>query len=222
MIVFKPFEDKKFKNIVFDLGNVLINVNLSLTYKKFVELGLNNIERQAFYNKFVENGLLFNFEKGLFRRPQFYDKVRFALEHNFTDEEIYKAWNELLLEIPQNRIDLLYQLKSDYKLYLLSNTNEIHLDIILHRLVNKYKRDIFSEIFTHEYYSHHLHMRKPDVNIFHYIIKHAGFNPSETLFIDDAPDNIQAANSLGIIGYLIDRETDVTSLFTSHANRPHS
>jgi putative hydrolase of the HAD superfamily len=213
MTKFTPEPNKNYKNIIFDLGNVLINVDLMLTFNKFIDFGLKIYDKQDFFGRFVNNGLLFDFEKGLFGCWQFFDKVRNELEFNFSDSEIIEAWNALLLDIPQKRIDLLYELKKSYNLYLLSNTNEIHLNTILQCMIGKYRKDIFSEIFIKEHYSHQLHLRKPDSKIFRYVLMHARLHAEETLFIDDSADNIAAANAHGINGFLLTKETEVADLF---------
>ena len=117
---------------------------------------------------------------------------------DFTLDELEDAWNKRLLDIPVSKINLLYELSHDYKMYLLSNTNDIHLSYILKYIQSNFKKDVFSEVFKFCFYSQRLNLVKPNPDIYIKVLEQDKLNPKETLFIDDSYANIQAAASMEI------------------------
>lgn len=116
------------------------------------------------------------------------------------------------MDIPHNRIEMLQQIKCNYRLFLLSNTNEIHHASFHDNIVKNYKKDIFSEIFERTYYSFEMGIKKPDKRIFEKVLTENCLKPEETLFIDDSYKHIAAAKELGIKCFFLEN-TEVSVLF---------
>jgi len=187
--------EKSIRNIIFDLGGVILNINPQLTVDAFRNLGWNDFYEADNQSLFKE--LFFNLEKGNSTPKAFRDNVRQMIVNQKDDAEIDKAWTAMILDIPADRVRYLEKLKTSYRLFLLSNTNEIH------RL--KFHRDFetdfgysFYDLFERNFYSHEMGMRKPNPQIYIQALTEANLIPEETLFIDDMEDNIEAARTLGM------------------------
>ncbi|MDD2278054.1 MAG: HAD family phosphatase [Bacteroidales bacterium] len=197
--IFSPFADKKIKNIIFDLGGVIINIDYHLTINAFKALGLQNFD--TIFNQAKQIGVFDLLDKGLIAPQEFRNEVRRITSSNLTDEQIDKAWNAMLLDFPPSRLELLRKVKSDYNTFLLSNTNAIHFEAynqILHRTFGVKNLSVF---FDREYYSHLIHMRKPDANAFELILNENNLKPEETLFIDDTMQHVEGAKKIGILAH---------------------
>ena len=118
----------------------------------------------------------------------------------------------MLLDLPKERIELISSLKENYKLFLLSNTNSIHIDYLKNRF-KKIKWDKFISLFDETYLSYQIGMRKPDLEIFEHLLVKECLNPEEVLFIDDSIQHIESANKLGINCFLLEKGVDVTTIF---------
>ena len=120
----------------------------------------------------------------------------------------------MLLDLPEKRLALLLSLKSKYKLFLLSNTNAIHIKAISNQLGNTQWKD-FCNLFDKMYLSHEIGVRKPSIEAFQFILKQQKLNPNEVLFIDDSPQHIEGAKKLGINCYhLKDRKISLLYFLT--------
>jgi HAD superfamily hydrolase (TIGR01509 family) len=186
---------KTIRNIIFDLGGVILNINPQLTVEAFRKLGWNDFYEEN--NKVLTKDLFFNLEKGSFTPEAFRDNVRRMIGIDINDAEIDAAWGAMILDIPADRVRYLEELKKSYKLYLLSNTNEIHR-IKFHR---NFKADFgysLYDLFGHNFYSHEMGMRKPNPQIYIQALTEANLVPEETLFIDDMEENIEAAMTTGM------------------------
>ena len=183
---------KTIRNIIFDLGGVILNINPQLTVDAFRELGWNDFYEEN--NKRLSKDLFFNLEKGSFSPEAFRDNVRRMIGINRNDLEIDAAWSAMILDIPADRIRYLEDLKKRYRIFLLSNTNEIHR-IKFHREFEANFGYSFYDLFEHNFYSHEMGMRKPNPEIYLKVLKETGLNPEETLFIDDMEENIGAART---------------------------
>jgi putative hydrolase of the HAD superfamily len=213
MYTFKPFNQLKFKTLIFDLGNVIIDVDFQKTIdflKKYEPVETDGI---PFYHSFLKNGFLELLETGHLSMDNYFDQIRRILKKKINEQEIHSAWNAMLLGIPKPRIDLLKLLRIDYKLILLTNTNQLHVEMINDYLYAQFKMQNFRSIFDKTYYSYLMGLRKPDAAIYKLVIQENNLNPSETLFIDDLPINIEEANKLGIQGYILKKGIDITELF---------
>jgi putative hydrolase of the HAD superfamily len=134
---------------------------------------------------------------------------------NFTDQEIDDAWNALLFDIPAERIKVIEEVKKNYKILLLSNSNEIHYDLYVRDLQLRFGYREFDELFDKAYFSFDLHLAKPDPDIYEFVMYQHKLKPEETLLIDDRPDNIEAARSLGWKTYHLQAPQRIRDIFTN-------
>lgn len=185
------------RHIIFDLGGVLLNLDFTATEKAFAELGIDNF--QEHFSKLQQTPLFNDLETGRISRTEFIAKMQGVKpDLNLTEAQITKAWNAMLLDFPIRRMQILQQLRTYYDLILLSNTNEIHEEAFNATLQAQYSIPALGAFFDRIYYSHRVGMRKPDKEIFEQILTDNEFQPEHTLFIDDSPQHIVTAKSLGI------------------------
>ena len=188
------------KNIIFDLGGVLINLNYQLTRKAFEDLGVEDFD--AFYTQHAANPLFENLEVGAIEPEAFYEALREATGLTLTNSQIETAWNAMLLDFPAERLEWLSQIKNKYNIYLFSNTNAIHYDAFINiyrKVAHQLGLDLrFEHFFKTAYYSHTLGRRKPEVTAFEAVIQDANLDPVQTLFIDDTLLNIEGAQKAGL------------------------
>jgi len=189
------------KNIIFDLGNVIINIDGDKTVNEMKVIGFEDFESS--YTLLRQSDLFNLLEKGLITPEKFYTELKTHFENHVSTATINDAWNAMLLDFPKKRIKLLQDLQSRYRLFLLSNTNVIHYQKYNGDLINQFGFEL-SSLFEKAYYSFDLGMRKPDLEIFEYVIKDSHLKPIETLFIDDAEANIESAQKLGLKTLRID------------------
>jgi len=187
--------EKSIRNIIFDLGGVILNINPQLTVDAFRNLGWKDFYEAN--NQSLCKKLFYNLEQGSSSPEVFRDNVRRKIVNQNDDAEIDKAWTAMILDIPADRVRYLEKLKTSYRIFLLSNTNEIH------RM--KFHRDFeadfgysFYDLFERNFYSHEMGLRKPDPQIYLEAMAEANLIPGETLFIDDMKENIDAALTLGM------------------------
>lgn len=184
------------KNILFDLGGVFLNIDFQLTNKAFKDLGVHRFEEM--FNQQHVNDLFELLEMGKLSESDFYDEFRKESGTNLTNEQIKNAWNALLLDFPEERIQWLEEIKGKYNIYLFSNTNQIHYDQFIIDFTKAYPEKDFNSYFIKAYYSQTLGLRKPNANSFEKIIEEQSLKPLETLFIDDTLKNIEGAKKVGL------------------------
>ena len=188
------------KNIIFDLGGVLINLDYQLTRKAFENLGVANFN--DLYTQHHANPLFEQLEVGAIEPEAFYEALRQTTGLTLTNRQIETAWNAMLLDFPAERLNWLSQIKNKYNIYLFSNTNVIHYNAFIHiyeQVAHQLGLDInFEHFFTTAYYSHTLGQRKPEVAAFEAVIRDAKLDPAQTLFIDDTLLNIEGAQKAGL------------------------
>ncbi len=202
------------KNIIFDLGNVIINIDSNRTVNAMKEMGFDNFEES--YTLLRQSDLFDFLEKGLITPEKFHIDLQAHFNNHVSAAKIDDAWNAMLLDFPKKRIKLLQNLKSKYRLFLLSNTNIIHYHKYNQDLKYQYGIELKS-LFEKVYYSFDMGMRKPDLEVFKYVIKDSNLKPIETLFVDDSAENIESANKLGLKTLFIDvsRGDDITQKLKS-------
>ena len=188
-------KSKGIKNLLIDLGGVLINLDRQRCIENFQKLGLRNVEDLLDIHN--PNGLLMQQEKGLITPAEFRDGVRKMIGKAVSDTQIDAAWNSFLVDIPTHKLDLLLKLREKYVVYLLSNTNQIHWDWTCIHLF-PYRTFKVEDYFEKTYLSFEMKMTKPEPEIFKAIIEDAGIEPKETLFIDDSQLTFNAAHTLGL------------------------
>ena len=200
---------KNIKTIIFDLGAVLININYQLTIIEFAKLGVKNVG--SFYSKEVQTNLFNELETGKISADSFLKLLQKETK-NARKNEVRNAWNAMLLTLPKERIELLKKLKQDFPIYLLSNTNSIHISEFRKKIGEK-KYQEFYNLFDKVYYSHEIGFRKPNIEAFQLILDENNLNADEVLFIDDSPQHIEGAKNLGIKTYHLKDGEEVTTLF---------
>jgi putative hydrolase of the HAD superfamily len=184
------------KNLIFDLGNVLYDIDFKKMNAAFTSIGIEGIEKHFTLNK--SHQLFLDLEMGFVNEQAFYDGVRDLVNLPLSNEQIKFAWNALLVGFRKNSIDWIKQNNTKYPTFLYSNTNQIHHDYFIAEFENKIANYSFVSLFETPYYSHEMGMRKPDPASFTYILEKEGLLPAETLFIDDNEPNILAAASVGL------------------------
>ena len=200
----------KIKNIIFDLGGVILNLDYTKTDKEFHRLGLNNFSK--LYSKKKQSKIFDDFEKGRFSAEKFIFLIKQSENLKVKDSDFINAWNAMLLEIPKERMEFIKRLKKDYNIYLLSNTNEIHIKKFEADLrKNNWLRD-FQDCFDQVYYSSNMGMRKPDYDCFNKVLEDHNLKAHETLFIDDSVQHIEGAKKVGINAYLLNKEDSILRL----------
>jgi len=186
----------KLQNIIFDLGNVIIDVEEQQSLDAIRVLGVANIVQ--LYDPARRHRLFIEFELGRISPPAFIRNLRGMAGLSVPTRALRKAWNAMLGDIPEARMSVLRQVRQYYRTFLLSNTNHYHLLAINALLRKKHGVRSFAGLFEKEYYSHMIGMRKPDPQVFELVLEDNGLLAAATLFVDDNRENIQAARQLGI------------------------
>jgi HAD superfamily hydrolase (TIGR01509 family) len=189
------------KNIIFDLGGVIINLDNQRTTDAFVALGLKNIKE--YFGHGHAAAFFKDYEVGKLTDRQFIDAIRQAGGLTATDQAIVNGWNALLLDFPPERIHLLRQLARNYRLFLFSNTNALHLAALREIYTKTFGSGSLEDLFEKTYYSHLLGLRKPDMASYEHILEENGLNGPETLFVDDAIINVEGAEQAGLKGLFL-------------------
>jgi len=184
------------KNIIFDLGGVILNLDFKKTELAFAALGIGNFNE--YYTLQTVTPIFEKLEIGEITPETFYDEFRKLVRLPLTDEQINTAWNALLIDFPPERINWLKEIKNRYNIYLLSNTNEIHYNSFSKTFKEQINSGSLDELFIKTYYSHQMGLRKPSKEIFEAILREEGLDMTETVFIDDSEANIEAAKSVGL------------------------
>jgi len=198
------------KNIIFDLGGVILNIDYGQTANAFKKIGVTNFNE--IYSQAKQGQVFDKLETGELTPEEFRDYIK-DIVPSLQFSAIDKAWNAMLLDLPVQRVDLLKELKKGYRLFLLSNTNEIHIKAFRKMIKSSYGEYILDAIFEQQYYSSEIGMRKPNADSFQYVLEQNGLEPSETLFIDDSIQHVEGASKLNIKAYHLKPEEDITRLF---------
>jgi len=188
------------RNIIFDLGGVVLNINTRLTIEALKNLGWNNASDDEELKKHKE--IFFNLEKGLTSPLTFRDQIRQLAGFKNSDRDIDDAWTAMILDIPADRVSYLENLKKHYRLFLLSNTNEIHKEKYHREFEQNYGYPFFA-LFERIHYSHEMKKRKPDPDIFLQVLEENSLVPADSLFIDDMEENVKSAEAVGMKGLYI-------------------
>lgn len=194
---------KQYNNIstlIFDLGGVIVDLDLAKCIQNFKELGLENIEQ--YLSNFGQKDFFMQFEKGQIGIPAFRNEIRKLAGIELTDAQIDKAWCSFLTQIPFEKLHLLSELKKKYHLLLLSNTNPLHIQTAVAAEFSKTGKTM-QDFFDKCYLSYEMGMVKPDVEIFEALLTDAQVKAEECLFLDDGKKNIDTAAALGIQTYWV-------------------
>ena len=196
------------KNIILDLGNVIIDIDPDETSRRLKKVF--NIEYDFFKEKMSQTFL--DYEVGLLSEREFAQALAQQAPGEISEEEVIAHWNSMLVDIPEPRLDMLEELSRSYRLYILSNTNYTHMAWVRNYLQENYGRSAFEDwgvIKAH--LSHELGARKPNRESYEKVLKMEELLPGETLFIDDHPSNIKAAQALGIQSVWHAPEKEITA-----------
>ncbi|MGB3149975.1 MAG: HAD family phosphatase [Maribacter sp.] len=196
------------RNIIFDFGDIFINLDKEAVYKEMSKFGFTALTPEL-------DTLAKQYEIGAISTGDFIS----SLERIFpkaTSKMITEAWNSIILDFPKRRLKFIEHLKREkkYKLFLLSNTNELHIDYVIKTVgMEHYKR--FKACFEEFYLSHEINLRKPNAATYQFVIDKNKLKPADTLFIDDTKENIAGAEKLGIRCWHLEvGKEDVTDLKT--------
>jgi putative hydrolase of the HAD superfamily len=184
------------KNIIFDLGGVLLDIDFAKTEQAFEALHISSFHK--FFSQENISELFEQLETGQLSPTAFYEAFRQQTKTTLTNETIQKAWNALLGKFFTERIALLKELKNNYRLFLFSNTNAIHYEAFSHIYQKQFGDKNFELHFIKTYYSHEVGYRKPYPQSFLRILEEQQLKASETLFIDDTAINIEGAGKAGL------------------------
>lgn len=201
------------KNIILDLGGVIINLDYGATRSAFIGLGMSDFDNV--YSQAQQSGFFDAFDKGAISPDEFRNEIRKHIPHTVTNEEIDHAWNAMLLDVPAGKIELLSKLKEKYNTFLLSNTNVIHVQSFSAELQRVHGTPDFTPYFKKWYYSCSIGMRKPDAEIFHFVLNENSLTAEETLFIDDSIQHIHGAEKIGIRTAFLEKGKSLGQLLAS-------
>lgn len=200
------------KNIIFDLGGVILDLSVDRTLHSFSQLSGHAVLRVK--ELFLSTAGFYDFEKGLIDEHAFRDLVREVYGvTSATDARIDQAWNAMLGGLPPAKLDLLNRLKQQYQVFLLSNTNTIHLKYIHEHVIPMTGVPSLDVFFHKAYYSHLMNKRKPDADIYQQVLQENNLHPHETVFLDDNADNVTGAKRLGIHSVLASTPDFILSYF---------
>jgi putative hydrolase of the HAD superfamily len=201
------------KNVIFDFGAVILDIDGTRTSSAFRDLGVHQFESfQQFLVSHDQQELFHQIETGDLTPAEFRNGIRKWSDSHLSDSQIDAAWNAMLVGYRVERLDLLIRLKKRYRTFLLSNTNSIHWDCFS-RMLHPLGYEGLHVFFEKDYYSHLLHMRKPDAAIYHHVLSDAGLDPRETLFLDDNLMNLEGARAVGITSIQVTEANDIIAIF---------
>jgi putative hydrolase of the HAD superfamily len=192
------------ENIIFDLGGVILDLDVAPTNRKFEKIFGKDFKQLVDGRDDILD-LFKQFEKGLLSAVDFRNTIRNATSVDFTDEVFDDAWNAMLLELNPNRLELLEKWHRQYRMFLLSNTNEIHITYFRGYLLQHFGMNDLDAYFEKLYYSNEIKICKPELSAFRLVIDENRLNPDKTLFIDDTLVNIEAARQVGLMTFYKDR-----------------
>ncbi|MBK9285206.1 MAG: HAD family phosphatase [Sphingobacteriaceae bacterium] len=201
---------KEVKNIIFDLGGVIINLDYALTIEKMTQLSGKSFSQ--LYTQAKQHPLFDLFEIGKITEQTFFNELSAELNYDGDLKPLMQAWDAMLLDIPEQRLDVLVAAKQNYNTFLLSNTNETHISSFEKELYKEHGVKNFGDYFDKTYYSCRVGLRKPNAEIFELVLKENKLNKEETIFIDDSIQHVQGAGACGIRAYLLQKNMDLEDL----------
>ena len=193
------------RTLIFDFGDVFLNIDEDIRNNRYKEMGIDNFKADT-------DDFNYEYERGKVTTADFIEQYKKWLP-DISDESIKNTWNSMLLDFPESRLKFIKDLaaKNKYNLVLLSNTNALHIDWVK---ANIPFFDEFRNCFNAFYFSYELGTRKPDADIFEYVLNQQDLQAGECLFIDDNTANTEAAEKLGINTWNLKLgKEDVTQLF---------
>lgn len=185
--------------IIFDLGGVIIDIDYQKTIHAFEKLGMSDFH--TVYSQAAQSNLFDDFETGQISAQRFINSLLPHLATGTSPNKAVQAWNAMILDVPAEKLALLKRLKEKYPLYLLSNTNELHVPVV-RRAWSQTTNEPMESFFNKIYFSHEVQLRKPHQEIFQFVCEDQHLNPQKTLFIDDSIQHIEGAKKYGLQTFL--------------------
>ena len=195
------------KNVILDLGGIIINLETDRTWsalKRMAGERWPTIQERA-----KREDIQRLFETGALDANQYREFFNHHLTEPERDERLDLVFNAMLLNIPGPRITRIKQLGKEYRLFLLSNTNAIHLGQITRDLQRYHQIAGLDDLFEATYYSHIMGLLKPDAAIYQKVLADQGLKAEETLFIDDSQANVDGAIAVGMQALRMDSLDDL-------------
>jgi HAD superfamily hydrolase (TIGR01509 family) len=183
------------KNIILDLGGVLVDINPELTFSSFKRIFRPEILETLQWNEIPEEFIAI--ETGKWAKHQFLEYFQNVCKAEVTEEEIIDSWCAMILDFPHDRVEMVKTLSEKYQVFLLSNTNTFHIKYFEKEFKNRYHFSLH-KLFSKVYYSSEIGYRKPDIESYLYVMNDAGIKAEETIMVDDREDNCLIAESLGM------------------------
>lgn len=196
--------------IIFDLGGVLLNLDYDLTEKAFISLGMTNFGES--YSQLQQVNLFDRYEIGEISSFHFVNRLLDLLPPGTTANQVVHAWDAMILDFPSKRLELLEKLSTKYRLFLLSNTNDLHIDAVRRSLEKTVGHQNLEQYFEKTYFSSAIGMRKPNKEIFEFVCSENNLDRTKTIFIDDSPQHVEGAKFAGIEAVLLEKNQEVFEL----------
>jgi putative hydrolase of the HAD superfamily len=203
--------EHEIRNIIFDFGGVICDIDMKRSEMAFKELGFAGFNPS--YSVQEHEDVFRLLEGGKISAPEFTGILKKHLRPGVTDAEVIAAWNAMILNIPSHRITILENVRTDYRIFVLSNSNEIHHQKYLGEFKDMRGYSAFEDLFEKTWFSYRLHLQKPSREIFEFVLNDAGLNASQTLFIDDSIQHVTAAGTVGLRTYHLAPPADISGLF---------
>ena len=192
-------------NIIFDFGNVLFDLDLGAFEREMKNLRGGDFASAK--GKLLRERVFELYETGGLSTAEFVEKL--SVPH-LVPEKVIAAWNSIFIGMPRHRFELLLRLRQRYKVFLLSNINDLHERWIADYMQREHGfADYESLHFDGVYFSHLIRLRKPTREAFEYVLADAEILPEQTVFFDDLPENVETARLLGIQGVWHEPGTEI-------------
>jgi glucose-1-phosphatase len=200
--------------IIFDFGGVLFDIDYEAPVREFIKMGASNFD--DLYSKSAQNDLFNRLERGEIVENEFWESLGKILQIHVDYDQMEAAWNAILIGMSKSRADWINRMQEKYDTYILSNTNSIHVRAFEQMIDQEIGIQKFKNGFDAVYYSNEIGMRKPDENIFKYIIEQNALDPRQTLFIDDSIQHVLGARSAGLHAFHLDLSTTNVEVEFAH------
>lgn len=198
------------KNVILDLGGVLIDINPQKTYSALKRILSPEESGSIKWNEIP--GIVLAMETGRWKKHDFIDHLRKVCKPDVIEEEMIDAWCAMILEFPHDRVEMVKSLSEKYQVFLLSNTNVFHIKYFEKEFKNRYHISLH-QLFSKVYYSSEIGFRKPDVESFLYVLNDACIKAEETIMIDDKEDNCMTAESIGMRSLKVPEKSGLEAVF---------
>lgn len=206
----KTLDKARIKNIILDLGGVLLHINFQATHRAFEALGI--ADAASHFTQHHASDLFERLEIGTVSPTAFYKEFREVTQTKISDLQIEQAWNAMLLDFSKENIAWLSRIGHQYNTYLFSNTNQVHYDYFAAQFIKTFDGRRLESLFKKAWFSHEIGIRKPHPEAFRKLIALEGLNAAETLFIDDTLGNIKGADMAGLQTLLLKNPADLHQL----------